>query len=398
MPFRDELTGATLSVVLDGVTYLGSVSKVLGTKQSISALNNVGRFVPGIYRANQVVLEKWVCSSSPCGSMADDLYLGHRGRVKGDLAAFLTQANNLGPLSSNYGSFYGAWDATAAGHAYQKAMAAMNESELDLGVMLGELRETIAGLREPFSALRKWLSLLNTKNFRRSWPKRQSDTLNMLTGSWLEWRYGIMPLIYSIQDIIEQIEAQTRAINGKILRKRGTVKWEKDYRSPTANTTAHNCYNLSGSSRINVKHRYTTSVFYRYVKPLTWLERYGMDKTALPGIAWELAKLSFVWDWFFSVGDWLQSLRISDARQMLGVTTSQKSVVSMETTMESCKFYNVVPVKNGGSTHTVVYSKLDRRLNPTPPIGPVVNKALLSVKRQLDAVSLIWQSLPKIRR
>lgn len=394
MPIRDQLVTADCYQTVNNVTVNHSIPKMIGFKQSISALNNAGKYVPGVFRANPVVLEKWTALSRPASSTGTDIVGTNKGTINGDIAAHVMNACGMSPLSSNWASYYARYDATAAGHSLQKAWAAMNESELDVGVMLGELRETIAGIANPLSALRDYVKLANKLGRRGKRPKG-SDQLNMLSGSWLEWRYGIMPLIYTIQDIIEHVQNQSRFMQGKMLRKGGKVQFERNHL--ISGGSSPGAYAIYGKVDISVKTKYVSKVFYKYVKPLSWQERYGLDSSALPSIAWELATLSFVWDWFFSVGDWLQSLRTSDARQVLGCVTSQKSTVVATAIPTSVKFYSV-PAKVSGCQLQITYERLDRRINRILPVSPVVNREALSLKRTIDAISLLWQQMPRIRR
>lgn len=271
----------------------------------------------------------------------------------------------------------------------------MKEAELDVGVMLGELRETIEGLRNPIQALRGWLHIWNKLSKRGKRPKL-SDNLNMLSGSWLEWRYGIQPLIYSIQDIIEHVRSQSLAMQDKLLRQRGKVAYEKNHK--VTGSTYPQSYLLEGTTEIVVKHKYVSKVFYKMTRPLTWQERYGLDALKMPGIALELTRLSFVWDWFFSVGDWLGSITPSDARSVHGSVTSQKSTVVSTTRATAIKFKGLVPAKVSGGLYEVTYEKLDRRINQPLALTPLVNRQALSLKRTIDGISLLWQSLPKPRR
>lgn len=394
MPIRDHLETADCHQVVNNVTANYSIPRSIGTKQSISALNNAGKFVPGVFRVNPVVLEKFTCLGTPARSTGTDIYLTNEGTIDGHVAAHIMGACGMLPSSSNWWH-YTQWNSTAAGHSLQKAYASMNEAALDVGVMLGELRETLAGLVNPLTALRKYANLANRLSKRGKRPKG-SDTLNMLSGSWLEWRYGIQPLILSIQDIIEHVQSQALALQGKLLRKGGKVKFEKNY--SVSGVTYPGFYYLYGDVNINVKTKYRSVVFYNVTRPLSWQETYGMDLGSLPGIAWELATLSFVWDWFFSVGNWLGSLKTSDARTVLGSTTSQKSTVVAIAKPTKIRFYNSVDSKCSGGELQITYEKLDRRINQPLPLGPVVNREALSLKRQVDALTLLWQSMPKIRR
>jgi len=381
--------------MLNGVTSLYSVGDSVGTYQSISALNNAGSWKPGVFRANAVVIKKIASVCMPGSMVGVDKYLANKGELQGHVHASLTTALGWAPLSSNL-DWCTQWDQIAAASSLQNALAKMNSAELDLGMMLGELRETISGLAKPLSALRDYIKLWNKlKQLGRS--PRMTDRLNMLTGSWLEWRYGIMPLISDISAIIEHVRAQSVLLDGKLLRKRSKVVIpERNLK--VSGSTYPGYYQITGTVNVEVKTKYVTSVFYTLTRPLTFGETYGLTLGSLPSIAWELTPLSFVWDWFFGVGNWLQSCNTSGARSFCGSTTSQKSTVVVRTTIDNAKFYGVVNSSFRGGSHITTFEKLDRRVNQAVAISPQYNRAALSVKRQVDALSLIWQRLPKLRR
>lgn len=395
MPIRSYLEGTSHTQVLNGVTNLYSVGNSVGTYQSISALNNAGSWKPGVFRANAVVIKKIASICLPGSMVGVDKYLANRGELQGHVHSSLTTALGWTPLSGNL-DWCTQWDQVAAAASLQNALAKMNSAELDLGMMLGELRETISGLAKPLSALRDYIRLWNKlKQFGKS--PRMTDRLNMLTGSWLEWRYGIVPLISDISAIIEHVKAQSVLLDGKLLRKRSKVV------IPARNlkfsgSTYPGYYQITGTVSVEVKAKYVSSVFYTLTRPLSFGETYGLTLGSLPSIAWELAPLSFVWDWFFGVGNWLQSCNTSEARSFCGSTTSQKSTVVVRTTIDNAKFYGVVKSSFGGGSHITTFEKLDRRINQAVAISPQYNRAALSVKRQVDALSLIWQRLPKLRR
>lgn len=395
MPSKGSYAGVSHQQIVNGVTYVHAVPDVVGTVQSISALNNAGRWQPGVFRANPVVILKRTGTSSGGGNGRSVEYAGNKGRIEGHLHVLIAQAAKFTPGSSNM-DFYTTWDGVAASHSLQKALAKMNEADLDLGLMLGELRETISGLAKPLSALRKYVELYHKLSRLGKRPK-STDTLDMLSGSWLEWRYGVCPLISDIQAIIEHIKAQSRAIDGKLLRKRGKVELPVKRAAHTASSYP-GYFHLQGKVDVTVTTKYVSKVFYRLVEPLSFNDQYGIGWDSLPSIAWELTPLSFVWDWFFSVGSWLKSVQTSNAREFVGSVTSQKTTVEAVSSLSSVKFFGQVLVQfSGGSFHSKV-ERLDRRVNHTVAISPLLNRGVLSVKQQVDAMSLIWQRMPKLRR
>lgn len=395
MPTRGAFETVDHQQKLNGAVTIHGVNSMNGEVQSISSLNNNGIWVPGKYRSNNVVIISIAASSTGSGSSGPIRYYSDVGEISGHLHAHIVNAAAWGPASPNFG-WATQWDSRAATQSYQKALAKANSADLDLGVMLGELRETLSGLANPLRELRKYAQLWNKLSRQGRRPKG-SDTLNMLSGSWLEWRYGIVPLISDIQAIIEHVKAQSRASDGKLLRKRGRVQLAD--RRISATGAAHpGVFSLQGEVDIDIKTAYTSKVYYQCLRPLSFGEQYGLDFGSAPSVIWELTPLSFVWDWFFSVGDWLKSVKTSDDRQFVGGITSQKSTVEVSSSINSVKFYGVVNVPISGGSHHTIYQKLDRRRNQTSAISPVQNRGVLGIKRQIDALSLTWQRMPKLRR
>lgn len=395
MPTRNRLENASHQQVNNGATAIRSVGSAVGTYQSISALNNAGSWKPGVFRANAVVIKKLTSLCSPGSSVGIDKYLNNKGTLSGQVHAHLTNALSWSPMSGNF-DLCTAWDSVAAAASLQSALAKMNSADLDLGVMLGELRETISGLARPMAALREYVGLWNKLKKTGKSP-RMTDTLNMLSGSWLEWRYGITPLISDISAIIEHVKQQSLLLDGKLLRKRAKVVIP-DKTLKNSGSTMPGVYLLTGTVSVEVKTKCVTSVFYTLTRPLTFGETYGLTLGSIPVIAWELTPLSFVWDWFFGVGDWLQSCNTSGARSFCGSSTSQKSTVVVRTSLDSVKFYGQANSSFMGGSHVTTFEKLERRVNQSVALGPQINRNALSVKRQVDALSLIWQRMPKLRR
>lgn len=363
-----------------------------GTWQEVDlSKQQKGTFIPGIYRANTVKMEKYKGWGDFTRLTEPIISSGRRLQVYGDIAAvYLCGFDTSWFL---YLRGIRPWQSSLAGLSVQRAYAQMNEADLDVGVMLGELTETVGGLLNPLSALRKFLKQLR-KLQRNSPLERGADTLDMLSGSWLEWRYGIMPLIYSIQDIIKHVNSQIAAIDGKIFRKRGSTKHRAIEKGTISSSEGHLYF--SGERIADIEEKYTTSLFYNVLQPKDMFETLGLRWADLPSILWELTKLSFVWDWVISVGSWIASLEVNPNRTLFGSCTSQKVRVCCDYRLTSCKMYNVTPVPTGSNEFRFTYERLERKLNQPLPLGPVVNRELLSFKRQVDAAALIWGKLRQI--
>lgn len=409
MPMRDRMYPAIIQQVNSGASdprrdYYGGI---LGSLQYISAFNNVGKFTPGTLRLNPVIIYRIIGTGTPATNKPAIKAGVNSYTASGDIASALLMLSGARAFVDGYS----AWDSTLCDYSINKAYAKMLEPELDVGVYLAELSECYEMFLKPFSAFQKyvldfnkmikgrtswkWNPLTRKKERYVSRPTKLTDTFDMLSGTWLEWRYGITPLLIQIEEIMKHIDDLSININAKMLRKRGAKKANlKRYTGKIS--ASQGWFTFSGEWNAEVTKKATTSLFYKYNRQLTWQERYGLDASNLAPIIWERLPLSFVADWWYGVGLWLASHKLSDARTVLGCCTSQKSKViisldspnvSLGTTTYGC----------GGSASLII-ERLERRINPALPISVVSNPASLSLQRQLDAITLIWQRLPKFRR
>jgi len=390
MPTRDHQYAAVVTEKLTGSADYVITAKTLGEKQSISALNNAGMYVPGILRLNPVVIDKRLGVGTPATNTPTVKYGATPFVVRGDIAAWLAGTMYL----DNNLTFWSQWDSTMASYSLAKANAKMSEPDFDAGMILVELDETIHGLRHPLDALRKYIQ--NFNKMRSRGPKvSMTDTLDMLSGSWLEWRYGITPLIIAIESAIKHFQQGSSMLQGKLLRKRGKVAKIVPTAPYALSSAPGYCY-FSGQANIEVVKSTVSTNYFQFTSPITFAERYGLNALNIPALVWERIPLSFVLDWFLGVGLWLQSVNLSDKRTTIGSCTSQKTTVTIR--IPDVKVSVGANSYSCGSSYVLTYEKLERRTNLAPLLLPVVNPAFLTLQRRLDAATLIWQRLPKFRR
>lgn len=397
MPTRDKRSASSIQYAIGrtGSKMTHLLPRMLGSSQYISALNNTGIFIPGTFRANPVVIRKQTASCSPASFTTDrrETWPGvyQEDSIGGHLGAWAAYWLDAWVKTTNYD-----YSSSAAGLSLQRAYSKMYEPDFDVGMIIGELRETISGFSNLGSGIRDLIKQYNRlRKAGRSLPP--SATLNMLSGEWLEFRYGIMPLIYTAQDLIKHVEDGINRLGDKLLRKRGRVRPADssvdlilEPRGFVSN------YTIGGSGTLSRSYKMTSSVMYKLTRKLTFRDIYGLNLHDLPRIVWELTTLSFVWDWFFGIGDWLESFTIDSSRHVVGSTTSLKAVTTFQ--LSGKAYHYGQPSRCGKSDFTLESQILDRRVNQTLPSLPVMDKSALSLKRQIDAISLIWQRLPKLRR
>ena len=193
---------------------------------------------------------------------------------------------------SDYGYIsYGCFNMTpspsgaAVSRARNNAIEKIRHNDLDLGVNLGELRESVSTVT---SILRDVAKLVGRIPIGLS-PRR-------LAAEWLRYQYGIKPLM---SDAYAALEVIQNGLGDPEVAKVKSVAMDDDFSLPKNTTTRK----FSGSVKRGVEVGYTLVVTNATAFQL-W--RYGLTNPL--SLAWELTTLSFVVDWFLHVGDFLSGL------------------------------------------------------------------------------------------
>jgi hypothetical protein len=188
----------------------------------------------------------------------------------------------------------------------------------DLGTELAELNETIRALTSLLRAARNPLATYKAVRARiLSRGKPTLGALNELADAWLQVRYGILPIMYSAQDIVKLYEEKDdlfktvrRTVSGSLT-------------NPVIDSAEDSIYfyetvNGSIQTRVTCRGKWSSSALrtagHIRINPLT--------------IAWELRPLSFVVDWFVNVGDYLSAITgtwASLASQLKGCSAVRKN-------------------------------------------------------------------------
>lgn len=302
----------------------------------------------------------------------------------------------------------------------QKAYGKIRSADLELGETLGEYRETIRMFREPLSSLKKFLLDDKSRNLRLllALAKRNRREVNLLlgrtgsasvdamTGTWMELRYGLRPLVMLVQDVIDRVEEKRadlldpnkiRSAKSKLV---FTVETEEDVDVgwTTSSVVRGNCF---------VRDKYTTSasVQYKQTGTDTFLDTLGLTPRFLPETAWQLTRLSFVVDWLFTIGPWLATLRIKPEVQILGNTSGFKIERTITVNGLSCgcpKYgYPMQDMSYALDVEDFVrYKAYKRQVNVDLSMMPHFTWGrVLDLFKLIDSLSILWQAVPgKIRR
>lgn len=242
------------------------------------------------------------------------------------------------------------------------AIAAANSGTFDLLTELGEMKETIGYI---FGLLRSIVELAvkirKTAFGISKQPGKAATTIaDELSSLWMQFRYAVMPITYSIDDALETLASLA-----------GEYQSFRQGQSKTHEIRLSNgwsCTDLVTIDRVFVKYRYDLSAKFRGMK---------MNPFAT---AWELTPLSFVVDWALNIGDMLSALWTPSEVIDSGFQYSRQV---RETTLML--------------THPTFTGNLELKIgfyeaNPFTPIDHIgLNFDLnLTWKRWLDALSLSW--------
>lgn len=222
-------------------------------------------------------------------------------------------------------------------------------------------------------------------------PRTENTTvLQGITSRWLQYRYGIIPVVMDIQGLI-------KALKRKATTPRQTVRGRSVRYSHWAEEES---YYFSGSGTAfydyNHDHKVTARAYCMIEADLKHASARSFGITEIPLAVWELVPFSFVYDWFQNIGNWLEALT-----PKLGINILAEGVSFLSE-------YNLVrvvrawsPATSGASMSSVGYvgSADSRRIvkrGRTPSLTNVLYRLppldiKINVTRAIDAIALIVQ-------
>lgn len=211
--------------------------------------------------------------------------------------------------------------------AFNAALSDIAKTDALLLVSLAEFHQTVNMIGKYAFALNSRFAGLRdlAYNFWRN-PKGMSREAGLaLAGEYLSLRYGVMPLVYDIQGVVNALSASSKR---QRITARGTSAW-------TGNTirsfsiAPYSIYpgvNLSSQTAVTGKFR--AGCLYEPI--LDSLQtRLGLHPSVLPEVFFELTKLSFVADWFFDLSETIRALRADVHGKIIGGWITEE--VSSET-------------------------------------------------------------------
>lgn len=249
--------------------------------------------------------------------------------------------------------------------------AEANQGVIDLYTTIAESKETFSWilnlLKEAITQYRKVRrSVLRLSRKPTTNAHEAANIQNEINARWLEYRYAVMPLAYSIDDALTYM--QTFYTPYQSFRQGEAFMDDLEAGDWTIS-------GLEVIDRVFLKHRYSHDA---------WNHQLG---TSAAVTAWELVPLSFVVDWFLNIGDLLASLSVPAAVAEQNASYSRQ--IRLENKIVAThKEHGARITLTGGYYKAVPFDPLLR-------VG-VVAGFNMDWRRWLDAFALSWKSIRKL--
>lgn len=293
-------------------------------------------------------------------------------------------------------------DSEAEAKALKRLIARVtSDAEANIALTLAEGRQTIRMVEKTISRLTGSVKALKGGNIpkaldslfsgrstvfrRKGGPSSTKD----LAQNWLELQYGWKPLINDVHGALEALGRYYSA-NAAVARSRSSARTRREIVTVVAN-------HLSGSrpSPGNLKRVLTSdcrfTVDWRiHDAALALLAQTGFTNPV--NLAWELLPYSFVVDWFYPLGQFLQQLSAWDGLIFL---RGSKTQFTRQITTSRLSYFGVSPANANQRDSVESYYQdewivLDRsKLNEFPSTVLPSLRAGLSTHRALNALALL---------
>jgi hypothetical protein len=203
------------------------------------------------------------------------------------------------------------------------------------------------------------------------------------SSAWLEGRYGWRILQMDIENVTHYLRNPVR---GLIVTGSSRDSVTKEVTVPYRTTGYHASYDWNGEFQRELQVRALAAAKFT-VKTVNYV-------ADLPITAWELAQLSFVADWFVTIGDVLKAWRVirsaSAVECSIGMKFSEFGRATVSNLTVGTGTYATEPEASGSSTSQVTLRTRTPRSVPT--LIPQISVRLTS-PRIIDAAALLAQRI-----
>lgn len=188
------------------------------------------------------------------------------------------------------------------------------QSQFQSGVFLGELGETWRMVRNPAKALRASLSDWHKRGLKlrsQKWrkyhrqplPQRRRSVTKDLSDSWLEYAYGVRPIVGDVEDAMKAFNRRNDWVSdGRLVYGKGL---DESCTEVFGDNSGYFCYvreTIYTETRCKIKYYGKTKAY--VMDPLKFNAKlWGFNLQDFVPTLWELMPYSFLIDYFTNIGD-----------------------------------------------------------------------------------------------
>lgn len=206
---------------------------------------------------------------------------------------------------------------TDASNKVLSNVASDASSTLDLLTEFAEAKETLTYLRGLLRTAINPLTSFKDKAAQLRKSKKKPDEISKdIASLWLQYRYAIMPLVYSVQDALEVLAQKDHLFQ----KHSSTIVEVSNPPEIPDNIEPPYMYEIG-----TITKKFSCVTKARYAgSSLTFLSLLGLSPART---AWEVTKLSFVVDWFVNVGAFIEGVTFN----MGDLSSERATCVSVRT-------------------------------------------------------------------
>lgn len=235
------------------------------------------------------------------------------------------------------------YDNTTLNKAVSRLYDQMRDTETNLALSLAELRETGHAFQKINKSLPELIRL--ARRARRDFLRNPSKTLSQI---WLDYKYGWGAVV---RDVYDYAQLTGRYFDGVTFKATATRReayisqFKQACAGPFGSLAIHR---LNGErvwkARIHVTAR---------VSNMSDFDRARLTSLNPVSIAWELVPLSFVFDWFFDVGGYLQNMESALGSGLTFIRGFQTEVYTHDVAEVAVPYGNIID--KSGSSYWIIH-------------------------------------------
>lgn len=321
------------------------------------------------------------------GSVSGD-YAGQRYTFTGEPANFDLWGNyNFNRILDTY--YYPTWNLNDLFRANTEVLLKIKDQKVNYGEALAEARSTIAHLGKTGQTLLrcflyarkgKWSKVLKELRLNK---KHKFKAGKEVSGRWLELQFGWLPLMSDLKGTMEVIQEGFREKNYRFsaVRQITSELTGDDVMSPIVG----NSFNHIVGSGVQI----TKVKIYSEVKrsELHSLTRLGLTDPLQ--VVWALTPLTFLLDWFFPIGSFLEGIGATKGLDFVSgtATTAVKFRGTAFTQLNPSSIKN----QTGWFETDIAVEGMERKVLTSFPSPMLYYKSPFSTSHGLNALALFRQ-------